>query len=175
MYHLYYHGQHDYSKTSRFMSTPRDPDWPSHAQYLVNLYATAAKYEIRNYFDHGEDRMVPIIQDLLVTPFRYALEQLLPSSGYSTSVDQLARHVYLTHRELAAGLRKQLARFVVAETKRFTGGAEELEKFRAPVMDVPDFAFDLLLVAMDIDEESLRPSDPPSIDALDPRRMRNVR
>lgn len=108
---------------------PCDDQGTEHVKYRVDLYVVANKY------------LVPNLCAEIVQEFADMLFAITGTGTYPTYVEQVARHIYLTHADSAAELRRPVVELFAKYRDSWTTCAE----FGQLVHDAPEFAHELIL------------------------------
>lgn len=128
-YGLRFDGRSEYSKTD--IRIDCDDHGAAYVQHQVDVYVVADKYGVGNLCADILTKL-PGMLSRITTPSHSAAQ-------YPTHLDQVARHIYLTHPVAAKQLRRPIVEMFAKHVKSWVGTAE----FEHLVLDLPEFSVEL--------------------------------
>ncbi|KAI7276714.1 hypothetical protein KC345_g6794 [Hortaea werneckii] len=128
-YGLRFDGRSEYSKTD--ISIDCNLAGAAYVQHQVDVYVVADKYGVGNLCADILTKL-PGMLSRITTPSPSAAQ-------YPTHLDQVARHIYLSHPVAAKLLRRPVVEMFAKHVKSWVGTAE----FERLVLDLPEFSVEL--------------------------------
>lgn len=106
----------------------------NYVRYSIDLYVTAGKY------------LVLSLQHAIAADLRGNLNVLCRTAWFFPYIDMVAKQVYLAHTEAARPLRTHVVG-VLGDIFEKLDGAEDVQRFKKLMKDIPELSWDLLVKA----------------------------